>query len=101
MAASLTRCIFEEFFTFLWKINEQHRLRPVSSFLLLIRSICRNAYEILLGKPEEKKPLGRSRCRWEGNIKINLKETCGERVGWIELAQDGNCYLLLRERKIY
>jgi hypothetical protein len=33
----------------------------------------RNAYKILVRKPEEKRPLGRSRCRWE-NIKMDLSE---------------------------
>jgi hypothetical protein len=32
----------------------------------------RNAYRILVGKPEGKRPLGRPRCRWEDNIKIDL-----------------------------
>jgi hypothetical protein len=34
----------------------------------------RNAYGILVGKPEEKRPLGRPRRRWVDNIKIDLKE---------------------------
>jgi hypothetical protein len=33
-----------------------------------------NAYRILVGKPEGKRPLGRPRCRWVDNIKINLRE---------------------------
>jgi hypothetical protein len=33
-----------------------------------------NAYTILVGKPERKRPLGRPIYRWEGNIKINLRE---------------------------
>jgi hypothetical protein len=33
-----------------------------------------NAYTILVGKPEEKRLLGRRRCRWEDNIKIMLKK---------------------------
>jgi hypothetical protein len=32
-----------------------------------------NACRILVGKPEEKRPLGRPRCRWEGNIKMELR----------------------------
>jgi hypothetical protein len=32
----------------------------------------RNAYMILVGKPEKKRPLGRPRCRWEDNIKMDL-----------------------------
>jgi hypothetical protein len=33
----------------------------------------RNSYKILVGKPEEKMPLGRLRHRWEVNIKMDLK----------------------------
>ena len=33
----------------------------------------RNAYKVLMGKPEEKKPLGRPRRRWEDNIKMDLR----------------------------
>jgi hypothetical protein len=42
----------------------------------------------LVGKPEEQKPLVRSRCRWEDNIKINLTETGCDGMDWIHLAQD-------------
>jgi hypothetical protein len=36
------------------------------------------AYRVLVGKPEGKKPLGRPGCRWQGNIKMELKEVgCG------------------------
>jgi hypothetical protein len=34
----------------------------------------RNAYRILVGKPEGKRPLGRPRRMWVDNIKINLRE---------------------------
>jgi hypothetical protein len=34
----------------------------------------RNVYRILVGKPEGRKPLGRPRCRWEDNIKIDLRD---------------------------
>jgi hypothetical protein len=34
----------------------------------------RNAYKILVGKPEGKSPLGRPRHRWMDNIKINIRE---------------------------
>jgi hypothetical protein len=34
----------------------------------------RNAYRILVGNPDEKRPLGRHKHRWEDNIKIDLKE---------------------------
>jgi len=35
----------------------------------------RNAYKILVGKPEGTRPLGRPRRIWEDNIRMNLKET--------------------------
>ena len=39
-------------------------------------------------QPEGKSPLGRPRCRWEENIKIDLQEVgCGV-MDWIELDQD-------------
>jgi hypothetical protein len=42
----------------------------------------RNAYRILVGKPEGKTPLGRPRRRWEDNIRMNLKR---DRMGWYGL----------------
>ena len=48
----------------------------------------REAYRILVGKPEGKRPLGRPRYRWVDNIKMDLKEVgCGY-LDWIGLAQD-------------
>jgi hypothetical protein len=41
----------------------------------------------LVGRPEGRRPLARSRRRWEDNIKMDLQEVgCG--MHWIELAQD-------------
>jgi hypothetical protein len=48
----------------------------------------RNAYRILLGKPEGKRPLGRPRRRLVDNIKINFREIEWDGIDWIELAQD-------------
>jgi hypothetical protein len=48
----------------------------------------RGAYNILVGRPEERRPLGRPRCRWEDNIKMDLRETGLGDVDWINLAQD-------------
>jgi len=42
----------------------------------------------LLGKPAGKRPLGRPRRRWKGNIEVNLKEEGFGGVDWIELAQN-------------
>jgi hypothetical protein len=45
-------------------------------------------YSVLVTEPEGKRPLGRSRSRWEYNIKMDLQEVgCGD-MNWIELAQD-------------
>ena len=41
-----------------------------------------------MGKPKGKRPLGRTRHRWEDNIKMVLQEVgCGS-VDWIDLARD-------------
>jgi hypothetical protein len=48
----------------------------------------RNAYRILVGKPEGKRPLGRPRRRWVDNIKLDLREIEWDGMDWIELAQD-------------
>jgi hypothetical protein len=48
----------------------------------------RNAYRKLVGKPERKRQLGRSRCRWEHNIKIDLRERAWNDMDWLDLAQD-------------
>jgi hypothetical protein len=45
-----------------------------------------NAYNILVGEPEGKRPLGRPRIRWEDNIKMGLREPGLEGVDWINLA---------------
>jgi hypothetical protein len=50
----------------------------------------RNAYRLLMGKPEGKRPLGRSRRRWVDNIKMDLLEIGWGGVDWIGLAQDKN-----------
>jgi hypothetical protein len=47
----------------------------------------RNVYRLLVGKPEGKRPLGRSRCRWEDNIKMDLVEIERGCVGWIGVVQ--------------
>jgi hypothetical protein len=44
--------------------------------------------ETLVGKPEEKRPFGRARCRWENNIRMDLQEIGWEGVDWMHLAQD-------------
>jgi hypothetical protein len=48
----------------------------------------RNAYRLLVGKPEGKRPLGRPRRRWVDNIRMDLGEVGWDDVDWIGLAQD-------------
>ena len=51
----------------------------------------RGVYRVLVGKPEEKRPLGRPRRRWDNNIKMDLQEVgCGG-MDWIELAGTCEC----------
>ena len=48
----------------------------------------RGVHKVLVGKPEGKRPLGRRRCRWDDNIKMDLQEVgrgCGD---WMGLAED-------------
>jgi hypothetical protein len=54
--------------------EELHNLYSSPS---IIRMEKRNAYRILLGKPGGKRPLGRPRRRWMGNIKMDLRVWSG------------------------
>jgi hypothetical protein len=55
--------------------------------IIIIISIFYRVYRVLVGKPEGNNPLGRSRRRWEDNIKMDLQEVgCGD-MDWIDLAQ--------------
>jgi hypothetical protein len=48
----------------------------------------RKVYKVLVGKPEEKRPLGRPKRRWEDGIRIDLGDIGLGGVDWIRLAQD-------------
>jgi hypothetical protein len=48
----------------------------------------RNAYRLLVGKPEGRRPLGRPRHRWLDNIRMDLVQVGWSDVDWIGLAQD-------------
>jgi hypothetical protein len=47
----------------------------------------RNANRVLVGKPGGRRPLGRPRHMWVGNIKIDLREIGWDDVDWVDLAQ--------------
>jgi hypothetical protein len=48
----------------------------------------RKVYQVLVGKPEGKRPLGKSRRRWEDWVRMDLREIGLGCVDWIRLAQD-------------
>jgi hypothetical protein len=48
----------------------------------------RGVHRVLVGKPEEKRPLGRPRRRWEDNIKMDSQKVGGGRGYWMELAEN-------------
>ena len=72
--------------------------RRVSTGILKERATCEtyiSIYIFLVGKPEGKRPLGRSRRRWEDNIKMDLQEV-GEGCGdWMELDRDRERFRVL------
>jgi hypothetical protein len=48
----------------------------------------RGVYRVLVGRPKGRRPLGRPRCRWEDNIKMDIREIGINGANWIWLAQD-------------
>jgi hypothetical protein len=48
----------------------------------------RNAFKILVGKPEGKRPVGRLKHKWKDNIRTDLREVGWEDVDWLHLTQD-------------
>jgi hypothetical protein len=50
----------------------------------------RKVYKVLVGRPEGKRPLGRTRRRWEDGIRMDLREISLGGVDWIRLSQDRN-----------
>jgi hypothetical protein len=68
------------------RIIKSRRMRWAGHVARMVEK--RNAYGILVGKPEGKRPLGRPRRRWENNIKMDLREIGLGVMDWIDLAQD-------------
>jgi hypothetical protein len=50
----------------------------------------KNAYKVLVGKPEIKRPLVRPWCRWKCNIRMDFRETEGKGVDGMQLALDSD-----------
>jgi hypothetical protein len=55
----------------------------------------RDAYKILVGKPDGNRPIGRPRRRWEDNIKMDLREIGFGGLDWTHLAHDRDRWLAL------
>ena len=55
----------------------------------------RSAFKFLTFKPRGKRPLGRSRRRWEDNIRMDLEEIGINERNWVDSAQDGNYWRAL------
>ena len=55
----------------------------------------RGVHKVLVEKPEGKRPLGRTRRRWEDNIKMDLEEVGGRCGDWMELAEDRDKWRML------
>jgi hypothetical protein len=58
----------------------------------------RNLYRILVGNPEGKRSLGRTKLRLVDNIKIYLRKTVWGDVNWIDMAQDRDHWIALVNR---
>jgi hypothetical protein len=87
-----------------WRKLHNEELHNLYSSLIIIRMIKsrrmrwaghvarmgekRNAYRILVAKPEGRKPLGKSRRKWVDNVKIDLREIGCDGVDRVDLAQD-------------
>ncbi|PNF23179.1 hypothetical protein B7P43_G03654 [Cryptotermes secundus] len=67
--------------------NDQVKKDEVAGHVARIGEI-KNAYRILVGKPEGTRRLGRPRRRWVDNIKMDLREIGWDGMNWIDLAQD-------------
>jgi hypothetical protein len=67
------------------RIIKSRRMRWTGN---VVRMGNRNAYRILMGKPDGKRPLRRRRHRWEDNIKMKFKDIGWDVMDWIHLAQN-------------
>jgi hypothetical protein len=81
--------------------EELHSLYPSPNIIRVVKSRrvrwvghiarmgeMRNAYKIMVGRPEGKRPIEKPRRRWEGNIRMDLRGTKWKGMDWIHLAQD-------------
>jgi len=69
-----------------WVIKSR-RMRWVRHVARMAERI--GVFLVLVLKPKRKRPIGRPRCRWEDNIKMDLQEVVCGVMDWIEMAQMG------------
>ena len=55
----------------------------------------RSAFKMLRGKPTGKRPLGRPRCKWKDNVRVDLKEIGINMRNWVNLALDRDHWRVL------
>jgi hypothetical protein len=79
-------CLKRANYVILYEIIQTRRMRWAGHVAQIGEKL--NAYRILVGMPEGKRPLGRSRRRWVDNIEIDLREIGWDGRDWIHLAQD-------------
>jgi hypothetical protein len=72
------------------RIIKSRRMRWTGHVARMEEEEEKNAYRLLVGKPERKRPLGRPRRRWVDNIRMDLGEVGWGDVDWIGLAKDRN-----------
>jgi hypothetical protein len=70
------------------RIIKSRRMRWAEHVARIVEK--RNTCRLLVGKPEGKRPLGRSRRRWVDNISLDLGGVGWGEVDWIDLPQDRN-----------
>jgi hypothetical protein len=69
-----------------FRMIESRRMRWTENIVCMMGK--RNAYRVLMGKPEGKRPLGRPGQIWKENIKMNLRKIGWGCMEWIHLTQD-------------
>jgi hypothetical protein len=69
-------------------IKHMRQTEYLEALMTQYGKIKRGAYNILVGRPEGRRPLGRPRHRWEDNTKMELREIGFGDVDWVNLAQD-------------
>jgi len=68
------------------RVIKSRRMRWAEHVACMVEE--RGVYRVLVGKPEGRRPLGRPRCRWVDNIRMDLQEVRCGCMDWIGLAHD-------------